>query len=96
MADYQIVHKVLYGISPETTVAMAKFADKENMKDIRFFVGTLDCHIEDVGILDLQNLLTEGVEIAKDSLTIFLTKDDYDEHDLLGEDEDQVAIRILD
>lgn len=96
MSDYQIVHKVLYGINPTTTIGLVKVADAKNMKDIRFFVGTLDCHIEDVGLMDLLALQDSGVEIAKDSLKIFLEKDDYDEHDLLGEDKDQVAIRILD
>ena len=96
MSDYQIVHKVLYGVNPSTTIGLVKVADPKNMKDIRFFIGTLDSHIEDVGLMDLLELQNTGVEIAKDSLKIFLEKNDYDEHDLLGEEEDQVAIRILD
>lgn len=94
MAEYQIVHKVLYGEAYDRTIALVKFVDPKNAKDTRFFIGTFDVGIEDVPLSDLQDLLAHGVEVSPGTLDVFITKDDYDEHDLLSDDDKGVAVRL--
>lgn len=96
MPNYQLVHKVLYWQeSSHTTIALVKYVDKDNMKDIRFFIGAYPYQPDNVGSYDLEYLLTDGVEIADNGLDIFLNKSDYDEHDLLSDDAPGIAVRLV-
>ena len=94
MVECQIVHKVLYSQAPKRTIAMVKFVDPNNPKETRFFISSFDVGIEDVSLSDLQGLLTYGIEVPKDSLEIFLNKDDYDEHELLTDNEGGVVVSL--
>lgn len=97
MAEYQIVHKVLYAETPDRTIALVKFVDPKNTKDTRFFIGTFDVDIESVDLSELTDMLlpdVPGVEVSPGTLDIFIFKDDYDEHDLLSDDDLGVAVRL--
>ncbi len=98
MVEYQIVHKVLYAEMSNRTIALVKFVDPKNTTDTRFFIGSYDLGIEDVSLGHLLDMIdpvvARGVEVHKGSLDIFINKDDYDEHDLLSDDELGVAVRL--
>lgn len=86
--NYELVHKVLFSSDFPRTIAFAKFVNTEDMSDIKIFTGIIDKNIMNVVSSDLRELKERGVEIAANALDIFLFKDDYDEHDLLTDNED--------
>lgn len=94
--DWQLVHKILYGVHPKFTVALAKFVDRNNMSDMKSCVGLVFCSIDKVKTSDVEALLDWGVEISSDSLSMFLNKDNYEEADLLSNDDLGLAVRLKD
>lgn len=94
MDGYLIVHKILYGEGPNRTIALAKFADPANIKEIRCFIGIIETGIESVTLKQTEALFENGLEVSRGALDIFLTKEDYDEHDLLTNDEKGLAVRL--
>ena len=96
MSDFRIVHKALFWDKHEhTTIALVKFVDREDMTNIRMFMGAfVDAEPDNIPLLDLEPLLMDGIEISKGALDIFLNKEDYDEMDLLGDDDKSLAIAL--
>ena len=90
MADWKIVHRVMYSDqqNPEQTFVFVKFIDKENMEDLRVVFMVVPKGISDVSLNELSDAL-EGrfnFEIGQGSLGMFLDKKDYEVDDILDDD----------
>lgn len=94
MEGYQIVHKVvLFDDGPKMCIVFLKLLNEKDPSDIRFKAGVVDKrNPELVDVEDLNEVKNNNLEVASGALDMFLLKADYDETDLLGED--QVAIKI--
>lgn len=95
MEGYTIVHKVvLFDENAKMCMVFLKLLNQEDLEDIRFKAGIVTkTNPENVDVDDLRRVADEGLELASGSLDLFILKKDFDEEDLL-EDEEQVAIRI--
>ena len=94
MEGYQIVHKVvIFDENPKMCMVFLKLLNETDLTDVRFMAGIV-CknHPELVDVEDLRHVRDNGVELADGALDMFLLKKDFEESDLIGED--QVAIKI--